>query len=47
VSLGLAPAALPALRDVDDAADAQAVAARAPGTRFAATLDAMRAAVAA
>jgi uncharacterized protein len=47
VSLGLAPAALPALRDVDDAADAQAVAARAPGTRFAAMLDGMRGAVAA
>jgi rSAM/selenodomain-associated transferase 1 len=46
-ALGLAPAALPALRDVDDAADAEAVAAQAPQTRFAATLAALRGAAAA
>jgi hypothetical protein len=36
--LGLPVVALPELRDVDTIADARAVAARAPHTRFAATL---------
>ncbi len=36
--LGLAPALLPVLRDVDTIADAHAVAAQAPGSRFAAAL---------
>jgi glycosyltransferase A (GT-A) superfamily protein (DUF2064 family) len=36
--LALPPAALPALRDVDDIADARAVAATCPGSVFAATL---------
>ena len=39
--LGLDVAALPALRDVDTIADARAVAAGAPGTRFAARLAAL------
>jgi hypothetical protein len=39
--LGLDPAVLPALRDVDDIAAARAVAAAAPGTRFAAALAAV------
>ena len=37
--LGLAVADLPALRDVDDLDDARAVAAQAPASRFAATLE--------
>jgi uncharacterized protein len=37
-ALGLRTAALPALRDVDTIADAHAVAAAAPSTRFARTL---------
>jgi uncharacterized protein len=45
--LGLTPASLPALRDVDDVADAEAVAASAPGTRFATALAGLRGAVAA
>ena len=36
--LGLEPAILPALTDVDTYADARAVAAEAPRSRFAATL---------
>jgi len=41
-SLGLTTLELPELRDVDDIADARAVAALAPHTRFARTLAAMR-----
>ncbi|HEV7808352.1 MAG TPA: TIGR04282 family arsenosugar biosynthesis glycosyltransferase [Solirubrobacteraceae bacterium] len=41
-ALGLAPASLPVLRDVDVVADARAVAALAPATRFAAALGAMQ-----
>lgn len=40
-ALGLRPAPLPVLRDVDVLADARAVAARAPGGRFAATMAAI------
>ena len=40
-TLGLRPATLPALRDVDTFDDASAVAAEAPTTRFAAELAAM------
>ncbi|MFC6083669.1 TIGR04282 family arsenosugar biosynthesis glycosyltransferase [Sphaerisporangium aureirubrum] len=39
---GLSTALMPELRDVDTYADALHVAAQAPGTRFAATLDAVR-----
>jgi glycosyltransferase A (GT-A) superfamily protein (DUF2064 family) len=46
-ALGLAPATLPVLRDVDVIADAQAVAARAPRGRFAAALAAIEPAIAA
>ena len=42
VATGLVVADLPALRDVDEPADAEAVAAAAPGTRFAAALRALR-----
>jgi uncharacterized protein len=42
VAAGLVVADLPALRDVDEPADADAVAAAAPGTRFAAALRALR-----
>ena len=41
-ALGLTTRELPALRDVDDIADAHAVAALAPRTRFARTLAALR-----
>ncbi len=41
-ALGLTTRELPVLRDVDDIADAHAVAARAPHTRFARTLAALR-----
>jgi len=40
--LGYAPAELPVLRDVDTIADARAVAAAAPDTRFAAALESIR-----
>jgi glycosyltransferase A (GT-A) superfamily protein (DUF2064 family) len=42
VAAGLAVADLPRLRDVDEPADAEIVAAAAPGTRFAATLRQLR-----
>lgn len=41
VALGLRPAMLPALRDIDEIADARAIAAVAPEGRFAAALNAM------
>jgi glycosyltransferase A (GT-A) superfamily protein (DUF2064 family) len=46
-ALGLAPASLPVLRDVDVVADARAVAALAPMSRFAAALTAIEPRIAA